>query len=185
MTDVAILTPTIRGRGSWLAEAAASVLNQTMPAQHLIWCDTREDGPAVTRNRLLAACRGKPFVGFLDDDDLLDVDHVETLMHALRHTDADLAFSWHRTLGDRVAHTPRVDTFDDWAYGTMLGGRNIIPVTVIAKRDSIMDAGAFDPADRYEDHALWLRMLDRGARFIVVPRETWTYRFHGGNRTWQ
>ena len=184
MTDIAILTPTIRGRESWLAEAAASVHNQTETVQHLIWCDTKREGPAATRNRLLNASRGKKFVGFLDDDDLMDEDHVDRLMHVLEYSDIDLAFSWHRTTGDNAPVTPRCEEWCDWCVGMMLGGRNIVPVTVIARRDSIMDAGAFNPEDRWEDYSLWLRMLNRGCRFAVVPRETWTYRFHEGNRTW-
>jgi cellulose synthase/poly-beta-1,6-N-acetylglucosamine synthase-like glycosyltransferase len=66
----------------------------------------------------------------------------------------------------------------------MRGGRNVIPVTVVARREAILDAGGFQPMDRFEDYALWLRMLELGHRFAYVKRETWTYRFLGGNRTW-
>jgi glycosyltransferase involved in cell wall biosynthesis len=123
------------------------------------------------------------WVAFLDDDDLLDPTHIERLLDAALEAEADLAFSWHRREGSTPA-VERVPEWSDYAYGVMLGGRNLIPVTVLARREAVLAAGGFWPEDRYEDHALWLRMLARGSQFTVVPEETWTYRMLGGNRTW-
>jgi hypothetical protein len=192
---VAVITPTIPGRDALLAEAQASVRDQTMECQHLIGLDSPTcttdgvtigyAGPAALRNLLLAqAARfGCEYVAFLDDDDLIDPDHVETLLAAMQTDDSDLAMSWYRREG-HAPETPRFYTWDDWCLGTMLGGRNLIPITIVAKLDSILNAGCFHKADRYEDYSLWLRMLQNDARITVVPRETWTYRQLGENRTW-
>lgn len=179
---VAIITPTIKGREHLLSEACQSVVTQTVEVAHHIACDDRHAGPAVIRNAVLNLL-GCEYVGFLDDDDLLDPDHVETLLAALE-TGADLAFSWYRREGS-APETPRVEAWDDYAYGTMLGGRNIIPVTVLARRDALLAAGGFRAEDRFEDYALWMRMLELDAQFVCVPRETWTYRCLGNNRTWE
>lgn len=178
---IAIITPTIEGREELLAEAAVSVDQQTVGVTHHIIMDICGSGPAELRNLVLERVESD-WVAFLDDDDLLDPDHIETLAGAINDQDADLAFSWYRSQG--APETERVHEWDDYALGVMLSGRNLIPVTVLARRQAILDAGGFNYEDRYEDHQLWLRMLRNGCRFAVVPRETWTYRMLGGNRTW-
>lgn len=180
---VAIITPTIEGREHLLSEACQSVVTQTVEVSHHIALDGSRAGPAAIRNAILQLLSSE-WVGFLDDDDLLDPDHVATLLAAVEQDEADLAFSWHRREGT-APETPRVDEWGDYAYGTMLGGRNLIPVTVVARREAILAAGGFRSEDRYEDYALWMRMLDQGCTFTCVPRETWTYRCLGNNRTWQ
>jgi glycosyltransferase involved in cell wall biosynthesis len=177
-----VITPSRPDRTPLLAEAYASVEAQTIACTHLIGIDHAGEGPALIRN---AAMRHSPHpvVAFLDDDDLMDPDHLEVLTMALVEHEADLVFSWYRKQGS-TPETERIHVWDDYAYGVMLGGRNLIPVTVVARREAILDAGGFDPDDRYEDYALWMRMLAQEARIVVVPRETWTYRMLGDNRTW-
>lgn len=179
---VSIITPTVRWRERLLLEAMASVAAQTVDVQHHIVPDPGI-GPAKCRAMVLDEVTDD-LVGFLDDDDLMDPDHVELLVRTLEEDDADLAFSWYRREGD-APETPRVHEWSDYALGVMLGGRNLIPVTVVAKRDAIIDAGSFRERDRFEDYSLWMRMLENRCRFAVFPHETWTYRQGGGNRTWQ
>lgn len=182
---VSILTSTIEGREELFAEAAASVAAQTEQVAHLTWLDVDREGPAVCRNRLLALCRSE-FVGFLDDDDLLDPTHVASLMPLLANgaSLADLAWSRCRVTAAPGVFAPRIAQPLRPDYNTLLrGGRNFIPVTVIARLASIKAGGGFDPGDRYEDYELWRRMLSQGQRFAHLPVETWTYRFLGANRT--
>jgi glycosyltransferase involved in cell wall biosynthesis len=181
---VTILTPTIEGREELLAEAAASVQMQTEEVAHMVWLDTDKMGPAWCRSRMLSLVRSE-WVGFLDDDDLLDPGHVEALMALLEDGGADLAWSRCRTtFAEGVAHV-RITQGLRPNYSDLLrpGARNFIPVTVLARTESVLRAGAFDPADRYEDYELWCRMLRQGQRFVHLPHATWTYRFLGGNRT--
>jgi glycosyltransferase involved in cell wall biosynthesis len=156
MTDVTVITPTRSGREVVLLEAVDSVQAQTHPAAaHFVGLDADRAGPAAMRNALLGEVL-TPLVAFLDDDDLLDPAHLETLLSEMERSGADVA-----------------------------QGRNVIPVTVLARLDAINEAGGFQSADRYEDYSLWCRMLDLGARFSLVKRETWTYRFLDDNRTWE
>lgn len=177
-----VITPTIEGREELLAECCESVKMQTIGVRQHVICDSTRVGPAVCRNVILEHLDAE-WVAFLDDDDLMDEDHLETLAAAINGHDADLAFSWYRTVG-ATPSTERVRRWDDYAYGVMLGGRNLIPVTVLARREALVEAGGFRNEDRYEDYSLWMRMLRNGARVAAVSRETWTYRMLGGNRTW-
>lgn len=179
-THPAIITPTIPERAELLGDAAVSVKQQTTPCVHHIYLDHDRIGPALIRNTIMVRLRCE-LVGFLDDDDVLDPEHVEVLSDTLVDNNADLAFSWYRSEG--APETERVEVWDDYAYGVMLGGRNLIPVTVIARRVAVLGAGGFWPEDRYEDYSLWMRMLADGCKFVVVPRVTWTYRMTGANRT--
>lgn len=182
---VSILTPTIEGREQLLVEAAASVQAQTEEVAHLIYLDTQREGPAVCRNRMLDLVQSE-WVGFLDDDDLLDPEHVEALMALLANggEPPDLAWPRCRTqFADGVPQTRIAQGLRPDYRQLLNGGRNFIPITVIARTDSIRAAGGFDPADRYEDYELWRRMLRQGQRFVHLPHATWTYRFLGENRT--
>lgn len=179
---VTVITPSLPGRKALLAECAASVYAQTVPVVHLVRVDVDGVGPAVIRSELLDEAQ-TDLVAFVDDDDLVDPDHVEILLDALGNTGADLAWSYHRCEGLGAPKTPRPRS-DAATLEQLRTGRNCIPVTVLARREAIEDAGGFQPSDRYEDYALWLRMLELGHRFTLVKRETWTYRFLGDNRTW-
>lgn len=178
---VTVITPTIPGRAHLLTECMRSVGEQTVPVIHLVRADVDLAGPAVIRSELLDLTETE-LVAFVDDDDLLDPDHVEALTDALIGNGADLAWSWCRTVG-RAPTVPRPRNVT-LAEQMIYAGRNCIPVTVVARVEAIRSAGGFWPMDRYEDHALWLRMLEQGAKFTCLKRETWTYRHYGENRTW-
>lgn len=179
-SGVTVITPSLPERAELLAEACASVQAQTLPAvKHDVWLDTARVGPAMVRKRLVNECETS-LVAFLDDDDLLYPDHLATLISALRQNDADLAFSWH----DDGPGVPRFDAWCDEAIALMFANRNVIPVTVVARRDSILAAGGFNPQDRYEDHALFVRMMVMGQRIVCTPETTWRYRIAPNGRTW-
>lgn len=177
---ITVLTASLPERAEQLADAIESVEAQTLTAhEHKVWLDDAREGPAACRNRLLAKT-GSEFVAFLDDDDVLYPQHLEVLAIAQNETDADLVFSWH----DGGPGVPRYESWDASAYWTITNGRNVIPVTVLARTAAIREAGCFDPADRYEDHALFLRMLALGMTFVCVPQVTWWYRINGDGRTY-
>lgn len=182
---VTMITPSLPERGDLLHEARLSVGTQTEPVRHLSMVDVAGVGPAAIRNKLLDLVE-TPFVGFLDDDDILDPEHVEVLMALLENgrSLADMAWSRCRTYfapGVPVVHVLQPMRLD---YDAMFrAGRNWIPVTVLARTESVRQAGCFDPADRYEDFELWRRMHAAGMRFAHHPYVTWTYRFLGENRT--
>ena len=171
---VTILTAGLPHRAGLLAEANASVAAQTVGTAHLIGVDAGQ-GVAAVRNQLLAAATTE-WVGFLDDDDLLDPHHVETLL--AHSAGADVVIPHCRFDGPPLPpqFCNRTFTRSD------LRRHGVFPITVLARRQAVLAAGAFRAEDQWEDWALWNRMADAGARFTVVPETTWTYRTAGADR---
>lgn len=158
-----------------LDEACASVAAQTASADHVVALDLSGAGPAALRNAMLDATSAE-WVAFLDDDDLLDPHHLETL---LRHSrNADVVIPHCRFSGDTIPPKYCNRPYDRAA----LRRHGIFPITVLARREAVLASGGFGD-ERYEDWALWNRMADNGCRFTVVPVITWTYRLGHGNRT--
>lgn len=160
-----VITPTIPGRESQLGECVESVEEQTIPVQHLIGIDVDREGPAVIRNRLVEKAT-TPWVLFLDDDDVIDPDYVETVLPHFETS--DLVYTWCRKNFEYPTDLP----FD----GEALRQRNVIPVTVCLRVDAFMAAGGFSSEVAHEDWSLWLKLLDINARFTCVPEQKWEYR---------
>jgi hypothetical protein len=175
---VTVITPTVSSRAELLAEAAASVAAQTYGGTvvHAVRRDRFRRGPARTRNALLTGAR-TTWVAFLDDDDVLLPHHLELLVAEGERTDADVVGSQYRIEGDDAIHGHSEFDADEMRRG------NYLPITVVARTDAVLKAGGFDPRDRYEDWGLWVRMLDTGATFTIVPEVTWVVRHRGDNRT--
>jgi glycosyltransferase involved in cell wall biosynthesis len=168
--DVTVITPSLPERSALLRESCRSVAAQTLPpVVHLIGVDYGRRGPATIRQELLTAV-GTEWVAFLDDDDVLDPNHLATLM---AHADGfDVVGSYCRFDGP-----PIPAKFCNRAYDRdVLRRHNIMPITFLARAAAIMDADGFRPEDRYEDWSMLNRMADNGCSFNVVPWITWTYR---------
>lgn len=168
---VTVITASLPHRHGLLAEAVASVVAQTRPVAHLIGIDAGQ-GVAEVRNALVRAANTE-WVAFLDDDDLLDLHHVETL---LGH-DADVVIPHCRFDGPALPEGYCNRPYDRGA----LRRHGIFPITVLARREAVLDAGGF-PTVGWDDWGLWNAMADAGCRFEVVPEVTWTYRTSTADR---
>jgi len=178
---VALITPSLPTRAVALAECVTSVAAQTrLPDRHLIEIDHGREGSAAVRNRLAYAADDCDWLAFLDDDDLLYPAHLADLEQTADATNADFVYPFCDVEG-RNGWNPSRD-FDADA----LRQGNFIPVTVLVRRQSFLAAGGFpEHAEHgWEDHALWLQLLDAGARIVCHPQPTWRYRFHPGSKTY-
>lgn len=175
---ITVITPSLPSRGAMLADAMRSVAHQTLrPAVHMIAVDYAGFGPAAVRNDLLEGVL-TPWVAFLDDDDILDPDHLEVLATTVDLNTVDVVISHCRFNGDTIP-----DKYCNRPYDRdALREHGIFPITVLARRKAILAAGGFG-GERYEDWSMFNRMADNGCRFHVIPRVTWTYRLGHGNRT--
>lgn len=149
-----------------LAECKLSVSNQTVQVKHLIKIDNDLIGPAAIRNHLVGMATTE-WILFLDDDDLLDADYVESVLPYFDEGDA--VYTWGREMADCLQQP-----FDEAA----LRRSNFIPVTMCVRKSIFEQVGGFPLDIHYEDWGLWLRLLDEGARFKCVAKIKWTYRSH-------
>lgn len=203
---ISVVIPTYQ-RPATCAAAVESALAQTLAPLEVLVCDDgsgdetprrfgdweREDErvrylrlphsgrPAPGRNAGVRAARGD-WVAFLDDDDRWRPGKLE--IQAPHLSDG-------LVLGTNARRSSGTDYFADMTEPlaptpeSMLRVNPLITSTTIAGRDAVLGAGGFHEAAwarGVEDFALWLAMLDRGARFLVLPDVTADYHDEEGGR---
>lgn len=208
---VSVITRTYQGRQWLLQQAGISVLQQSWP--NLEWLVVEDGGEAcrATVDALASMSdvpvhyfhqpkQGRSAAGnlglskasgrwclFLDDDDLLFADHIETLAGTLMgdaSLNAAYALSWdvqsaidteHQTLSEfsYLQHAAHQQPFSH----EELSWRNFIPIqAIVFERQLFEQWGGFNESfDHLEDWDLWRRYAD-GAHFSLVPKTTSLYR---------
>lgn len=178
---MAVAIPTIPPRQHLLRRAVASVHAQTVrPTSIEVALDVDHHGAAATRNRALAAATTK-WLAFLDDDDEFLPQHLERCLAHAADTGADLVYPWFEVVEgfDPLGWEGRPFNADE------MRRYNYVPVTVLVKRELVLDAGGFQnrtdglAGATWEDWHLWLALLDLGATFSHLPERTW--RWHMGD----
>lgn len=189
-SDITVIIPSIPPRVQYLQRAMQSVLDQTLPADAVIVeFDRDKEGPAAVRNRALEKVDTK-WVAFLDDDDVMLPYHLEKLHQMAEATDADLVYPWFHVISHR--RTPGWDPLGAEGLpfdADELAERNFIPMTVLAKADTVVRAGGFVPVPDWqssdgstgEDWGCWMGMLKIGAKFVHLPYRTWVWNWHNAN----
>lgn len=208
---VSIITRTVAGREQLLKQAGFTVLNQTYP--NIEWVVV-EDGGEFQRavvedlaqkngvrvhyealNKVGRSAAGNQgmeiatgeWLMFLDDDDCLYADHVETLVAALYEDKKSVAaYSLAWEVESRIEkgglciteatyrQVPSLRQPFDYAR---LRECNYIPIqAIIFKANLFRERGGFDVnLDYLEDWHLWQRYA-HGNQFIYVPKTTSMYR---------
>ncbi len=150
----------------------------TEPDLSIAWIENSTPGRSSAANTALDAASGN-YCLFLDDDDLIDPQHISNLMQALTdHPDCLAAYSAVRTLDEH-------GTIDNQAFANEFdAGRlyteNYIPIHAVLFNRSLIEKGCrFDTdMDVYEDWDFWLQAVQHGT-FIYLPDCTATYRLIG------
>lgn len=178
--DVTMVIPHVPPRRGELIRALTSVTVQTMlPAAVSIAVDHQHEGSAATRNRALWAATTR-YVAFLDDDDALEVNHIEALVAHAQATGADVVYSGCTPVGpDGMPFEAR----EEWGrFGKpfdpdLLRQRSYIPVTSLVRTELAQRVGGFRllPGNPYDDHAFYVALLDAGARFEHLPVRSWVW----------
>lgn len=210
---VSIITRTYQGRSALLQQTMRSVLNQTYPHIELIVVEdggntqqavvehmatqvqagqsvrfiaNPKEGRSSAGNTGLAAAQGR-WLMFLDDDDLIFADHIETLAQALiKNTHCSAAYALALEVqtdmaADRQSYTEEhfntpQTFFQEWDY-TVLEHHNFIPIqAILFQRERYEKWGGFDvELDQLEDWHVWLR-YGYGQSFCYVPKTTSLFR---------
>jgi GT2 family glycosyltransferase len=195
------------GRDVLLYQCGYSIINQTYP--NIEWLVV-QDGPGkkaqtvvnhiadkapwLTTRFIECENKGRSFVGnvaleeasgtyclFLDDDDLIYADHLETLYNAIqKEPSAKAAYALSFEVQavndqgvrvDKDFNTP--EKFRQiWDYNILLD-HNFIPIqSILFERDLFLEFGGFDcDLDQLEDWNLWLRYGYLN-KFVYVPKTT-------------
>lgn len=215
---VSIITANHNG-AAFLAAAARSVLGQTLAAFEWIIADdaSTDDslaviasacggdsrvrvlpaavngGPAMARNRALAAARGA-WIAVFDSDDLMEPDRLERLLAEARSNDADIVVDNLRVfsavdptgqplLNGQAYADPRWVTLADY----ITSSRMYAPRPGLGYLKPMFNSDKLGPL-RYrenlkigEDYDLVLSLMARGARLRFTPPALYGYRKHGAS----
>lgn len=119
------------------------------------------------------------FVQFLDDDDLLDVDHLVRLVACLDENPAAVAAYTGVRLLDAQGKVLR-ELNEAWEPARLLG-MNFLPIhAVMFRRDRVCGQLSFDPSLRLmEDWDFWRQLATLGD-FVRLPGCSATYRLQHG-----
>lgn len=174
--DVTVIMASLPERVELRAEAIDSIARQTRPPAHVRYqVDVNRRGPVATFNAVAGSVETEWLFPFADDD-LMDPEHFEALEGELTGR-ADIVYSWCRVTG-------RPEIPQDLYQVPLepierIRQANFIPGAAAIRTSLFRELGGYrEPSNliRHEDWDLWLRALNAGARFVCVPRVTWTYR---------
>jgi glycosyltransferase involved in cell wall biosynthesis len=116
------------------------------------------------------------FVLPLDADDRLAPGALTALADWLeRNPEMALAWGDYRVFGDLSYVQRTARRLDPW----QLSYQNDVPVVVMLRREALLAAGGWRPADGYEDWDLWMGLAERGFAGARVPIVAFEYRLHG------
>jgi glycosyltransferase involved in cell wall biosynthesis len=136
-------------------------------------------GLAAARNLAISQATG-PYLCALDADDRLETSFLEKTVRVL-DGDKSLTFcsSWLRTFGDETW---------DWTpercdLPTLLW-ENTVLTAALVRRDAVVAIGGYDtamPEQGDEDWDLWLTLVERGHRGVILPEILFNYRRRAGS----
>jgi glycosyltransferase involved in cell wall biosynthesis len=205
---VSVIIPT-HLRPDLLAEAIASILAQTHPAHEIIVVDDAQDGSTQEAVQQAANRSGVPIlyfanhttpgacgsrnygahkassglIAFLDDDDLWRPRFLEDTLSAMRATSADFVMCGlyrHEEQGlSELRMTPNGLT----SQNVVAEPRSMTGSNVLYNKKVFESVGGFDPeVPVFNDWDLFIRLVDAGHTYDVVPVGLADWRWHSGDR---
>jgi glycosyltransferase involved in cell wall biosynthesis len=179
-----------------LATALWSIEQQTVPVQVVLAEDPDGWGAASTRQAGLDVVQ-TPWVAFLDSDDWLYPDHVETLTAVARVSGSDYVYSYF-TPHDQWegARGPDCDPLGLFGHRFDPAAPTQTTSTILVRTELAQEVGFREQPDdrtipesphlRYgEDFDFTVRCANMGANIRHVPRRTWAWRIGRHNTSGQ
>lgn len=199
---VSIVVPVFNGE-RYLAHALNSILAQTYTNWEILVVDNNstdrsvevakrlshvqilsepQRGAGAARNRGIQFSKGE-ILAFLDHDDILTPDKIETQVKALEEDpELDYTTAYQQVFLESGMERPK------WVPPELLSGQmhNAHPMTLVARRRAFEVAGLFDPRYFVSEDMEWLaRAKDRGLKSRVIERVLLYRRIHDANITHQ
>lgn len=183
--DITVVIPTHSARiaNGMTKRAIGSVLMQSYPVSGLIVeVDKYREGAAVTRNRGLQKVT-TDWVAFLDSDDQMKKNHLETLAHGAQATGADYLYTWYDPVGFLRDPLPHFGKEFDPENPTQT------TITTLVRTELAQQIGFRVPppgklinGERYgEDFQFTVECVAAGAKIVHIPQRTWLWNAHGLN----
>ncbi len=216
MPEVSIIMPAYNGE-AFIGQSIESVQNQTFqdwelivvddgstdetaavvkryadadPRIRYIWRTNGRQGKA--RNTALAEIpQDRPYVAFLDADDLWTPEKLDTQLGQIRESGADAVYCSSIVFSEENDHIstnaaePRGFEGESGLIDFIRSNRVGI-LTALVKRPAIEAVGNFPealPVQNTEDYCLWLKLLREGFRIQGYPEAMARYRVHPGAST--
>ncbi|AMG44380.1 glycosyltransferase [Achromobacter ruhlandii] len=147
------------------------IFRTRLPLRSVALATNQGLGPAL--NAGLDAC-SQPWVARFDTDDLVEPHRFERQVNWLcAHPDVDICGGWIREFDEtpdvepgRIRRVPESHA-EIKAYARSRNPFN--HMTVMFRREAALAAGGYGNEPMYEDYALWVRMLQRGALAANLP----------------
>jgi glycosyltransferase involved in cell wall biosynthesis len=172
---------------SYTVQLVETLQSYADPRIHYLY--TEHKGPAGSRN--VGIVEGEaPYVAFLDSDDCWMPHHLSRQV-ALLKANAEIALVHAHcevidTEGQRLHAAPAKVGLNDLSTSTLFAAllkENFVAASsVVVRRRMLEEVGGFD--DTFPclvDKELWLRLLNKGARFHYDPEVSFQYRVHPQN----
>lgn len=200
---LSIIIPVYNG-AEWLAEAIESALNQTENIYEIIIVNdgsqdfsleiankyANDNAVEIYRrkctvinqvNKGLASARNVGVMNaqgdyclFLDADDKLLPNAVETILETIKQTNADVIAPSFLTFGnsDQEIILMKDPKLEDFRTGNRVGYCQAI------RRSALLAVGGYSPkmVEGYEDLSLTINLLTRGYKLVTIPEVLWMYR---------
>jgi len=145
-------------------------------------------GPAASRNAGIKACRGE-YLLFLDSDDALEPDAIETLWQAL-HTKEQQDKTWGVAYGKRLTcdsglnpvKTKPKKYHTGWILAYLLQDNIVRTGTYLVKKSIVIGVGGFLENLFDHDDLLLCYLIAARYKFVFVDQYISKFRRHAGTR---
>jgi glycosyltransferase involved in cell wall biosynthesis len=134
--------------------------------------DLDKEGAGPTRNRAKNVFT-TDYIAFLDDDDEMLPNHIETLLGHIEYHNADVAYSWFKVVGGS-------DPFPDNRWKEFDPEHpHAFGITALVRTSVAQSVDFVGPSTEWyaggEDWTWWLTLAEQGAKFVGTADITWIY----------
>ena len=183
--NVTVVVPTHPARISngMTKRALGSVLMQSYPVSSVIVeVDKYREGAAIVRNRGLQKVDTE-WGAFLDSDDQMKKNHIDTLVKGALETGADYLYTRYDPIGFYSDPLPHFGKVFDPEHPTQT------TITTLVRTELAQEVG-FRPVEdgklidgqRYgEDFQFTVEVIAKGGKIVHIPQRTWLWNAHGLN----
>lgn len=168
-------------------QTAAIVKNFCQKDERIIYYHQRNKKQGLARNAGIERSRGA-LIAFLDADDIWLPEKLETMVGELKKSGHDLLFSdtfiLEESAGVNSGQLPKTYSVPEKQYSGYDGLKefleyNKIPtLTVVLKKEPLVQVGMFNDRSMAEDYEVWLKLLLNGNTFRSVAKPLCIYRVH-------